>query len=34
MRFPEQTDAAFIARIEEILDEIGIPKSLADIGIP
>ena len=34
MRFPEQTDAAFIARIEEILDEIGIPKSLADIGVP
>ena len=34
MRFPGQTDAAFIARIEEILDEIAIPKSLADIGVP
>jgi alcohol dehydrogenase class IV len=34
MRISEHTDSAFIARIEEILDEIGIPKSLADMGVP
>ena len=34
MQISEHTDSAFIDRIEEILDEIGIPKSLADIGVP
>ena len=34
MQISEHTEAAFIARIEEILDEIGIPKSLAEIGVP
>ena len=34
MQISEHTDSALIDRIEEILDEIGIPKSLADIGVP
>ena len=34
MQISEHTDAAFIAYIEEILDEIGIPKSLEEINVP
>ena len=34
MQISEHTDAAFIAHIEEILDEIGIPKSLEEINVP
>jgi alcohol dehydrogenase class IV len=34
MQISEHTDAAFIAHVEEILDEIGIPKSLEEINVP
>ena len=34
MGISESTEKSFISRIEQILDEIAIPKSLQDIGIP
>ena len=34
MGISENTEKSFISRIEQILDEIAIPKSLQDIGIP
>ena len=34
MQLSEHTETAFIERVEEILDELEIPKSLIDIGIP
>ena len=34
MQISGNTEFAFISRIEEILDEIGIPKSLKEIGVP
>lgn len=34
MQISKHTDAAFIAHVEEILNEIGIPKSLEEINVP
>ena len=34
MGISESTEKSFISRVEQILDEIAIPKSLQDIGIP
>jgi alcohol dehydrogenase class IV len=34
MQISEDTDTAFIAHIETILDDIEIPKSLAEINVP
>ena len=34
MQISERTDTAFIAHVEAILDEIGIPKSLEEINVP
>ena len=34
LQISEDTDTAFIAQIEAILDDIEIPKSLAEIDVP
>ena len=34
MGLPDQSKNGFISRIETILDEIGIPRSLSEIGVP